>query len=168
MKPSTKIHIILFSCLAILMAACVKEVQYPVEPEIKFGDFGTYRDFNGKDSLGVLSISYTDGDGDIGLYDSDTAEPYKYNYFLKFQQFHNGQLTEVKPADTASTNNYRIPLLTPNGRNKNIRGIIKMTLELYYVRAVLLSDTIAFQVYIKDRALHTSNVVQTPMFIIHK
>ena len=168
MKHNTKIHILLFFLLAIAATACIKEVQSPIEPEIKFEDFGTYRDVNGKDSLGVLSISYTDGDGDIGLYDTDTVEPYKYNYFLKFMQYHNGQLTEVKPADTASTNNYRIPLLTPDGRNKNIKGVIKLALELYYVRRSLLTDTIAFQIYIKDRALHSSNVLETPKFIINK
>lgn len=168
MKQYTNIRIFCLFLLTALLGSCIKEEQYPIEPAIEYAGFGTYRDVNGKDSLGVLAISYTDGDGDLGLYETDTVEPYKYNYFMRFQQLVNGQLVDVKPADTTTSFNARIPNLTPTGRNKNIRGIISMNIELYFARQALKSDTISFQVYIKDRALHQSNVVQSPMFIIKK
>ena len=43
-----------------------------------------------------------------------------------------------------------------------------MTLELYFARQILQSDTIAFEIYIKDRTLLESNVVKTPLFIIKR
>ena len=166
MKQSPKIYFIFLLLLISLAPSCVKEEQYPVEPAITFLDFGVYRDVSDKDSVGVITISYTDGDGDIGLNDWDTLEPYKYNYYLKFLEQVNGTLTEVEPADKNINFNARIPILTPEGRNKNIKGNIAMSIELYYSRYALKSDTVAFEIYIKDRALHSSNVIQTPLFIL--
>jgi len=169
----SKPKIILFILLAVVtgLASCIKEEQYPIEPKIQFVRYEndtSFKDINGNDSIVALTISYTDGDGDIGLYDSDTAEPYKYNYFLKLQYLKNGQRVEVIPVDTTLGFNGRIPILTPTGRNKNIKGEISYVLELYYAWALLETDTIGFEVYIKDRALHSSNVVETPMFVISK
>jgi len=168
MKLYTKISLILIIPFFAGITGCVKEQQYPLEPKIEFGGFATVKDVQGKDSLGAITISYTDGDGNIGLYGSDTVEPLKYNFYLKFMQKLNNQLVEVKPVDTSVTFNARIPILTPNGRNKNIKGDITMYLELYFARQLLQSDTIAFEIYIKDRALNQSNVVETPLFIIKK
>lgn len=168
MKLYTKISLILFIPFIAGLSGCIKEVQYPVEPKIEFGGFATLRDVNKKDSIGAITISYTDGDGNIGLYAIDTVEPRKYNFYLKFMQKVNNQLVEVKPVDSNVTFNARIPVLTPEGRNKNIKGNITMSIELYFARDILLSDTIAFEVYIKDRDLNKSNVIETPLFIIKK
>jgi hypothetical protein len=116
----------------------------------------------------MITISYTDGDGNIGLYPGDTVEPLKYNYYLKFMQYINNQLVEVPLADPKIPFNGRIPILTPTGRNKNIKGEITDTIQLYFARQILQSDTIAFEIYIKDRTLLESNVVVTPLFIIKK
>lgn len=150
------------------LAGCIQKDQYPLKPAIAFGGFSTIRDVSGKDSIGKITVSYTDGDGNIGLFSWDTVEPYKYNFYLKFMELVNNELVEVKPADTSVTFNARIPILTPVGRNKNIKGDITMTIELYFARPVLKSDTIAFEIYIKDRTLQNSNVVETPMFLIKR
>ena len=168
MKLNTKISLFLLILIFGALTGCIKEQQYPIEPIIEFGGFATAKDISGKDSVGQVTISYTDGDGDIGLYESDSVEPLKYNFYIKFMQYTNKQLVEVIPPDSTGTFNARIPILTPNGRNKNIKGDITMTLQLYFARQFLLSDTIAFEIYIKDRALHKSNVIETPMFIIKK
>ena len=168
MKLVTKVRFILLALLLASLTACIKKEQYSTVPHIEYGQFATLRDISGKDSIGAITISFTDGDGDIGLYAGDTVEPYKYDYYLKFMQYLNKQLVEVKPADTNLNFNSRIPVLTPNGRNKNIKGDITMYLQLYYARPVLQTDTIAFQIYIKDRALNKSNIVQSPLYIISK
>jgi hypothetical protein len=168
MNRYTKISLFLLVLIITGLAACIKEEQYPIIPQIEFGSFTTARDISGKDSLGAVTISYTDGDGDIGLFSWDTIEPYKYNYYLKFMQVINKQLVEVKPVDSTVTFNARIPLLTPVGRNKNIKGNITMNLELYFARNLLQSDTVAFEIYIKDRALHSSNVVESPFYILKR
>jgi len=168
MKIYTKISLFLLIPLFAGLTGCIKEEQYPVVPYIEFGSFATARDITGKDSLGAITISYTDGDGNIGLFTWDTVEPRKYNFYLKFMELVNNQLVEVKPADSNITFNARIPLLTPVGRNKNIKGDITMYLELYFARQILKSDTIAFEIYIKDRDLNNSNIIETPLFIIKK
>lgn len=170
MKRNTKIHLFVAITLLTLFASCIKEEQYPIEPVIKYESFGALKDENDKDSLGVLTITYTDGDGDIGLQPYETVDPYRYNYYLRFFQKHNDEIFEIKPADTNVTFNGRIPVLTPTGRNKNIKGQISMFMDLYYARPLFKNDTIdiKFEVYIKDRALHTSNIVETPFFTIYK
>jgi len=168
MKLFAKISLILIIPLLAGLTGCIKEEQYPLEPHIEFGGFATAKDVSGKDSLGAITISYTDGDGNIGLFAWDTVEPRKYNFYLKFLQYVNNELVEVIPVDTSVNFNARIPLLTPAGRNKNIKGDITMYLELYFARQILLSDTIAFQIFIKDRDLNISNVVETPMFILSR
>lgn len=168
MKTNTKIKLILLFLVIAGLTGCIKEEQYPIIPRIEFQGFGTLRDITNKDSLGQILISFTDGDGNIGLSESDSVEPYKYNYYLKFLQYHNKQLVEVKPVDSSLTFNSRIPILTPNGRNKNIKGDIYMTLELYFARQALLTDTIGFEIYILDRDLNKSNVLETPLYIINK
>jgi len=168
MKLYTKISLILLIPLFAWLTGCIKEEQYPVVPHIEYGGFYTIRDISGKDSLGAITISYTDGDGNIGLFAWDTVEPRKYNYYLKFMQKLNNQLVEVEPVDSSVTFNARIPNLTPAGRNKNIKGDITMSLQLYFARQILQSDTIAFEIYIKDRDLNNSNVVDTPLFVIKR
>lgn len=168
MNKYTNISIFLLILLIASLSSCIEEENYPLKPQIEFRSFATARDVSGKDSLGAVTISYTDGDGDIGLFSWDTVEPYKYNYYLKFMQLVNNQLIEVKPADTTVTFNGRIPILTPLGRNKNIKGDITMYLELYFARQILKSDTVAFEIYIKDRALHLSNVVESPLYLIKR
>jgi hypothetical protein len=150
------------------LTSCIKEEQYPIIPHIEFGGFATAKDITGKDSLGAITISYTDGDGNIGLFAWDTIEPKKYNFYLKFMELVNNELVEVKPVDSTLTFNARIPLLTPVGRNKNIKGDITMYLELYFARQILKSDTIAFEIYIRDRDLNNSNVIETPLFLIER
>lgn len=170
MKLYTKISLILLIPLFTGITGCIKEEQYALEPVIEYSGFATLRDVNGKDSLGAISISYTDGDGNIGLDSLHTDEPYKYNYFIKFNQLIDGKLVEVSPPPPNDSLNFnaRIPVLTPNGRNKNITGDIKMTIELYFARQFLQSDTIAFEIYIKDFALNKSNVVESPLIVIKR
>lgn len=168
MKIYTKITFFLLISILAGLTSCIKEEQYPIIPHIEFGGFATAKDITGKDSLGAISISYTDGDGNIGLFAWDTVEPKKYNFYLKFMELVNNELVEVKPVDSTLTFNGRIPLLTPVGRNKNIKGDITMYLELYFARQILKSDTIAFEIYIRDRDLNNSNVIETPLFLIQR
>jgi hypothetical protein len=168
MKIYTKITFFLLISIVAGLTSCIKEEQYPIIPHIEFGGFATAKDITGKDSLGAITISYTDGDGNIGLFAWDTIEPKKYNFYLKFMELVNNELVEVKPVDSTLTFNARIPLLTPVGRNKNIKGDITMYLELYFARQILKSDTIAFEIYIRDRDLNNSNVIETPLFLIER
>jgi len=59
--------------------------------------------------------------------------------------------------------NARIPVLTPDGSNKSIKGEIEDTLFIYNYESEF--DTIMFEAYIVDRALHKSNTIETPIII---
>ncbi len=166
MKLYTKISLFLLITIFAGLTGCVKEQTYPPEPHIEYVSFMTNTGTDGKDSLGLITISYTDGDGNIGLFEWDTVEPLKYNYYLKLMQQIDGQMVEVIPVNPAVNFNARIPILTPVGRNKNIKGEIARTLELYFASQALQSDIIAFEIYIKDRALNKSNVIITPSYKI--
>ena len=168
MKTRSKITLIFLFLAALGITSCLKKEEYPIEPVIKWESYSVLEDAKGYDSLSFLKISYSDGDGDIGLYDSDTVAPYKYNFFVKMYQKINGNLQQIIFPDTNINFNGRIPILTPTGRNKNIKGDIELMIEIYFARPVLLSDTIAFDLYLMDRALHKSNVVLSPLFLVRK
>jgi hypothetical protein len=66
----------------------------------------------------------------------------------------------------AQPNNSRIPNITPEGQNKTLEGEIDIAL---YINNPLSSfDTIKFQAYIFDRALHQSNTIETPEIVVVK
>jgi hypothetical protein len=159
---------ILFTVFALVFLSCTKEEQFPIVPEIKYESF--IRLFNPNSGLferGVLTISFTDGDGDIGLRPSDTVPPYDYNLFIDYFEIQNGDTVKVAIIDPISldtiTFNQRIPILTPGGSNKSIKGEIEDTLFIYNYSSPF--DTIMFELYIVDRALHQSNVIQTPLIL---
>ena len=168
MKLYTKISLILLIPLFSGLSSCIKEDQYPVVPQIEFSGYGIYSAVDGTDSACKINISYTDGDGDIGLTEDDILEPYKYNYYLKWMQLVDGQMIEVVLPNDSITFNARIPILTPSGRNKNIKGDISMNFDLYFNSYLLTSDTIGFEIYIIDRALNKSNTVTTPKLAIRR
>jgi hypothetical protein len=162
MKSRSKIILICLLLGASVLYSCIKKDEFPVIPAIQWEGYSVMRNTAGYDSLGFLKISYTDGDGNIGLYDSDTVAPYKYNFFVKMLQMKNGSLQEIIFPDTNLNFNARIPILTPTGKNKNIKGEIEMMIQIYFASPILTSDTIAFDLYIMDRDLNKSNVIRTP------
>ena len=175
MKPVKYILGILF--FAAMISACKKYEDFPPEPTIEFMDFTMLRDVQGIDQRGVLRFSFSDGDGNIGLYDTDVIPPYDYNLFVRYFEMQNGTFREVfliTPNyindttivyDTATFNG-RIPILTPAGKNKAISGEIEDT--LFVNNPLSAFDTIMFEIYIKDRELNISNTIQTPPIVVKK
>ncbi len=165
-------NIILLTLIAGVFYACKKKDVYPIIPEIKFENFLTIT--NAGQSFperGVLIFSFTDGDGDIGLYQSDTLPPYDFNLFISYFEIQNGDtvevfLTQTDPAtgdiDTLNFNG-RIPILTPPGSNKSISGEVEDTIFIHNPASPF--DTIMFKAYIVDRALHKSNTISTPLIL---
>ena len=161
--------IIYTAILLILLAvswSCLRDEEYPIIPEIKFEDFILLLNTqSGIIERGVLKISFKDGDGDIGLNSSDTAPPYDFNLFIDYFEIQNKDTVRIYLVDPASgdtsTFNARIPILTPKGSDKSIKGEIEDTLFIYDPTSAY--DTIMFKVYLVDRALHKSNVIQTPL-----
>lgn len=163
----TNIKYLLFYTIACgLLTGCLKETEYPSTPVIEFTGFTAYRNVAGHDSAAVLSISYTDGEGDIGLTQADTVAPYTgtyyYNCFLEYYEKQNGQWVQppVNPPFY-----YRIPKLVD--QNQPVKGTLQVSLAAPYFSPSAF-DTIKFSIKIADRALHESNVVETPPIVVVK
>ncbi|HRH02084.1 MAG TPA: hypothetical protein PLI68_05080 [Bacteroidia bacterium] len=158
MNNFSKITVFIWLLAALVCAACKKHNSFPVEPEISFKGFEKF----GADSAHLI-ISFTDGDGDIGLSQSDTTEPYLFNFFTRYYQKKNGVFTEkILPIPL----NYRIPILYSGKKSKSLEGDILITYLKPYYFPTSSSDTIQYEVYIKDRALNTSNSVKTDEIIV--
>lgn len=144
--------------LAALLPSCLKREEFPPEPAIAFKSFEQFGD------SASLTISFTDGDGDVGLDASDTQPPFDtasefyYNLFVDMDRLVNGTWT---PVDLLVDLQYRIPRITPTGQNKALEGEIAVALTGWpYVE-----DTVRFQVRMYDRALHESNSVTSDAIV---
>lgn len=76
------------------VAACFDPPEYPLTPEIAFEDihFREARAIGERDAL-VLTISFRDGDGDLGLSSADIEPPFHdINYYLA----NDGDIIELK------------------------------------------------------------------------
>ena len=169
-------HRNLIGLLFLVLAAisCQKPVEYPIEPRIEYQGF-TYL-FNADSTFsgeGIISFSYTDGDGDLGLDDSDTVPPFGpndahyYNMVVDYLKCVNGEFVktpllswnvQTQTYDTV-TFNARFKRLRDSEEPKAISGTMDYTLPVQ--NPLSPNDTIKFEIRILDRALHESNVIQT-------
>ncbi len=171
MKIISNILLIIFFAGVFFQTSCKKPETYPIIPHIDFVSFTKIANNENIDDKGILKISFTDGDGDIGLSADDTFPPYNpgsifyYDLFIKYYRKHNG----VFLADSLPmTNNSRIPVVTPDGQNKSIKGDIEVQLFINNPVPPTAYDTICFDVCIADRALHLSDTIRTPEIIVKK
>jgi hypothetical protein len=158
MKVSARSFLVFTSSCFLLLQGCEKGEQFSPVPAITFKEFIHYTNASGSvDSLKAV-ISFTDGDGDIGLKDTETEPPYEENLFIGFYEKKSGNFI-LSP--NRITN--RIPYLVPQGRSKSLRGDIAIKLPL---PLDVVNDTIRLDIYLLDRALNKSNVITTPETII--
>ncbi len=153
--------------VAIFMTSCIKQESYPIVPEIGYEWMQLGFDSTSPYAkIGILAISFQDGDGDIGLSERDTLSPYQvggpyyYNYVIRYFEKRDTGFTEVILDPPLST---RIPLLNPNYPDKPIKGTIIDTISLDPAPKY---DTVRLELFIYDRALHKSNVITTPDIIL--
>ena len=152
----------------VLSSSCMKKETYPDVPAIEFQNFTLLFDYIKVARKGILTISFTDGNGDIGLRPGDTLPPYQkdsnyyYNYVIDYYEKQHGQFVKVPLLLPFSA---RIPPLTPDYPNKAIKGIIVDTMQM---NPAPVYDTIKFVFFLYDRALNKSNVDSTPPIILRR
>jgi hypothetical protein len=95
------------------------------------------------DSL-LITLAFTDGDGDLGPTDPDDAE---VNIFLT-----DSRDGSVKP--------YVMPLLTPDGSVRAISGEITIAVTSFACQPGVDENKFRYSIKIKDRAGHESNSVE--------
>ena len=168
-----KLLILLFAVLFAL-AACQKKPEYPIEPKIAYEGFAYMIDADSTlTGEGVLYISYTDGNGDLGLDDADTLypfgpnDPHYYNLIVDYLKWDGTQFVETpllswnqqtQSFDTISFN-ARFKRLVFNDEEKPISGTIDYKMML--LNPLAPNDSFKLRVHIIDRALHKSNTIET-------
>lgn len=146
--------------------SCSKDKEFPIEPNISLSDKQTFNQPQ------TIIVDFTDGDGDIGLRESDTLSPYNfvkdtinetegslnlkyYNIYFYYYAYIDGDWQEYFP----STPYYsRVPYLTPSGQNKALKGEISVEVSF----AGSPHDSCRFEIELMDRAFHVSNRIVTP------
>jgi len=159
---------VLTTVLLILGTSCIKQESYPIIPEITPRNFQLVFDTGQYATKGYLSFNFQDGDGDIGLAPGDTFAPYNregdyyYNLVIRYYEKQNGAWVErvLNPPFSA-----RIPVLNPDYPGKAIKGFIVDTLVLDPAPDF---DTVKFEYFIYDRALHQSNILNTTDLILKR
>lgn len=153
--------------MLMLTSSCIERREYPIEPVISYLDFAVLQNESGHDSLGYLTIEFTDGDGDLGLSQGDTFAPYNpgsdyyYNFFITFHQQNGGVFQPL-----SEPYNSRIQNINPDNIDRDLKGEIQIEIDLSILSLVLSSDTVKMEAYIVDRALHKSNTIETPVFTL--
>ena len=142
------------------LVACDRTKDFPDEPEINFKSAEV---IEGWDSIlaqpatfCVLTISFTDGDGDIGVVLDSTSDN---NLLIGYYEMRLGALDTLEQVDFSS----KIPYLTPEGQNKSLKGDISLEMNINNRG----SDSIQFDVQLVDRANHFSNLVRTPLIVVN-
>jgi hypothetical protein len=164
--------VVFFCCIiGFVFAACRKPDQFNPIPTLEYKSIIFSRDTSGFATF-TLTTTFTDGDGDVGYTPADYADPnslYNSNFVMTLLRWHNGAWTDTikwckGSADTLGIFSMptRLPYMTPAGKNKGLKGDIMKTEDL----PACLKDTIKITAYLYDRALHKSNVVETPAYFI--
>lgn len=149
--------------LLVLLSACATPPDYPIEPIIEYIGLtkDTLRRGAMQEDTTFVTFSFTDGDGDIG--NDDTLDLF------------------VKDTRSGVTDNqFIIPLVPRLGASNGIKG--EITFRLFTTCCIfppelglspcedetpsMRYDQVVYEFYIRDRAGHESNRVQTgPVFI---
>ncbi|MGZ5282023.1 MAG: hypothetical protein ACXWEY_07080 [Bacteroidia bacterium] len=153
-----------------LWQGCVKpQTEFPLEPKIVYKSHTLFSN-NGNYTLRMI-LDFTDGDGDLGLAEEDSLPPfqdsgrYYFNFYADYFEKINGEYTQLTvnyPFPFGDTIHYngRLPVLSPKGKAKAIKG------EIVYDMAMgggpTHSKDVKFRIYVYDRALHKSNEIETP------
>ena len=175
----------LLSLLAssLTVSSCIDRPNFPDTPEIEFKNLKVQRvdTITGVFDRLTLTISFKDGDGDLGLSPDDVMPPYQpflqpgnipnpdhYNYFIQPQRKEGNTFVDIiNPGGRRGEYDSRFPRLEPNpGRSAPLQGDLRFKIELSLGAPLQPGDEVRFVVSIKDRALNQSNVITTNSYIV--
>ena len=154
------IAFLLFAFCLMPFTFCTTPPDYPIIPHIEFQSISKttlQQGFGSEDSV-YVTLSFTDGDGDLGSSSSDpTLNLFTFNRLIN------------QVADS-----FRIPFVPVQGTKNGISGTIQVRLlttcckSLEPCKPSLTHplDTLIYDISIKDRAGHLSNIVSTPPILL--
>lgn len=164
------VFILIFSIL--LWYSCRKPNKYSTTPKLDFTEIpvkDTVDDLGNSIKRCVLTYYLIDGDGDIGFKDGDTVSPYQadgpyyYNLLITMFKLVDGVYYRVDTPEIGTPFYFRTKYIEPVGQNKTIKCSVFVNLDFDYPSSW---DSIKFDFFMYDRALHKSNVVSTPLVVL--
>ncbi|QIL77740.1 hypothetical protein [Hymenobacter sp. HDW8] len=159
------------------VSSCLEPPEYPETPTIDFERITSQRisDASGTYDKVTITVSFRDGDGDLGLNEADKTDdspwariknglpnPYYNNYYLT-PSIRNaqGDFVELELPDPSFNYNSTYPPLATDDREAPLRGELNFTYDFYVGSPFTPGQTVRFNVSIFDRALNQSNTVTT-------
>ena len=150
---------------------CTQPPEYPIEPVISYVGMtkNTMVQGDGTEDQTWVTISFTDGDGDIGFFKEGSSQV-ETDLFIRDLRL------------DAVTEKFTIPFVPELGAANGISG--EITFRMYTTCCIFPEwvsgqpapcdtspeypmDTVQYEIYIKDRAGHESNRIQTePIYLI--
>lgn len=141
---------------------CKKEEPTPMPPVIKFVEAGLSSD----NTYAIVKFEFFDNDGDLGLRQDESQGEQQYNLFIDYYEKLNGVWQLKSPVVTynSGTNQYdttvfhlRVPFIQ-NKEKTSLKG--ETYVKLIY-NNFSLADTFKYEMILKDRALTSSNKIET-------
>lgn len=136
--------------LMLLLSGCKKEQVISDAPTIEFVSINPNPAVRYQDEV-VITIQYTDGNGDLGENTSDVK-----NLFVTDNR-------------NQVTSEFRISQLAPDNANIIIQGNLNINLPPQgFIDDNNTTETAIYSIYVKDRAGNQSNVIETTALTINK
>lgn len=167
-----KLYIFLAFGLLTGLWACVAEPDYPNEPQIAYESVSTtYQQLTNGLGSAVITISFTDGDGNLGGKEVENATCTEYCTYTNASSCYNDKAWSCFIIDSRDScyQTIQLPDLTPEGNVKAISGNIQLT-EVFLNEKPYPSpnptDTVFYYIVIRDRSGNYSNVVRTEDIVL--
>jgi hypothetical protein len=165
MVSEKKAHPVLFILIgiAMILGACRKADEYPLEPQVTFKDFIIQGD------SAKLIFEFTDGDGDIGLDDTMIDAPFDpnsyFHYNLYIRYYEKDAANQWNPGTVNGDTivfRYRIKPFQSSSSQDGIKGTIEVSLSpLFYNPSSATNTHLKYTIELIDRALNKSNLEET-------
>ena len=144
-------------------AGCLPDPAYPDEPTLEVISL-----IPNDDGTALLTLHFTDGDGNVGLTQSDTVPP-----FCPLCEHHFNLVGEYQEWDGMSWNTptllipyaYRVPVAQPTGSSPALDGTIEVAMTSWYLIGSE-ADSVRFVWTLWDRDLNPSNTATTPALAV--
>ncbi len=155
-------NIALLIGLSVLVLACNKLETYDNRPIITESSYSLLQNASGFDTSLVLKFTFTDGDGNVGLSNSDTMPPYDFNVMIDYFEKRDGKFTKILIPGSTDTLNFNSRIKEFGSKNPT-----KAEVELKVNISVVIADTVKFDYYILDKSLNKSNVITTGPIVLN-
>lgn len=155
----------------LIFAGCISPPTYPVEPEIKF--LSLSRNLVSQLDSVRVEFTFTDGDGDIGKINPDSAG---CNTCILDSCLHTDWSLFLTDTRKGCMELFMVPYIPPKGSSDVISGKFNIVISgicCFYPdntgcvpNSNYPRDTVVYAVQIKDRAGHLSNKLELPPIIV--